>query len=80
MFNSGKLDTTLNDLSLQFLSTILIQLSLFGINPALIHFSQQRHHLGVQHGREQIRLQSRVTKAFLQSVPFDVGALGVGPG
>src|ERR1700676_2097298 len=68
MIHSRKSNSALNNLSFQLLSTIFTQPSLLISNPALIHVSQQRHHLCVQHGREKLRLQCGMAKSFLQPV------------
>ena len=47
------------------------------IDFTLVDLSQQWHHLGMQHRREQFHMQRRMTESFFQPVTFDIGALGV---
>jgi hypothetical protein len=70
-------DTTRHNLRIQFLPTVLIQLPFIITDLAGIYLTEQWHHLGVQHRREELHVKSRMAKTFLQLVAFVVGTFRV---
>lgn len=77
LINSGDLNTPRHDLGLHLLPTILIQLGMVLSNFTMIHLGKQRHHILMQHGREQLRMQSRMTETLLQPIALGICALRV---
>ena len=72
LIDSSNLDTTLDNLSLHLLTAILVELGLFLSECSSVHLTEERHHLGVQHRREQVSVQCGMTKSFLETVSFDI--------
>lgn len=66
LFDSGNLQATLNDLSVQFLTTIFIQLGLVTANLSLVDVPKEWHHPCMKHRSKQICVKRRVTEALLQ--------------
>lgn len=75
--DSCNLDTARYNLGIHVLPTVLIQPGFVVIDLARVNLAKEWHHLGVQHGCEQVRVQSGVTKTFLEPIAFGVTALGV---
>ena len=72
LIDSSNLDTTLDNLSLHLLTAILVELGLFLSECSSVHLTEERHHLGVQHRREQVGVQCGMSESFLKAVPFNI--------
>ncbi len=68
---------TLNNLSLHLLSAILPKCCLILPDLPVINLAQKRHHLSVQHGGKEIRMQRRVSETLLEAVALVISTLGV---
>ena len=75
--DSSNLDTTRHDLSSHPLSSVLIQICLVVLDLARVDLAEQRHELGVQHGRKEFRVQCGVTKALREPVALVIGPFRV---
>ena len=66
LFNPSDLEPTRGNGRRHFLPSILLQTQLIMINASMIHLRQKMDHLRMNHGCEQVRMQSRVSKSFLE--------------
>jgi len=75
LLDSRDPDATRGNLRLHLLPAVLAHRGRVVSESAVVHLRQQRHHLRVQHRREQIRLQRGVSEPFLEAVALVISAL-----
>ena len=67
-------DSSWCNLSFHGLTRVLRQSLLLVSKAAMIDLWEERHHLGVDHRREQLRMERRMTEPFFEATAFTVSA------
>jgi len=77
LVNGCNFDTSRYNLGFHLLAAIFVHLGLSTTDLALIYLAKQRHHVLMQHGREQLRIQGRMAKSFLELITLVICPFGM---